>query len=104
MNIQTLVKSIAIAVATAGALVSPAIAAIDAQESIVAVQSESSNWYFTGTARIVSDITNKETWWPVYGYVEADSQSEAMAQAKEAAKAQAATAGRVLSVNVTVRN
>lgn len=65
---------------------------------------QSRSWCFTGTARIISDTTERETWWPVGGLVYADSRAEAMEAAKEAGRADAAVWGRVLSVNISSLN
>ena len=69
-------------------------------DGVRVIQMENQCWYFSGTARIISDITKKETWWSVFGYVNADSRAEALRMAKESGRAQAAIAGRVLSVNI----
>ena len=54
----------------------------------------------TGTARVVSDITGKESTYTVSAVITASSLADARAQAKEALSASAAVYGTVVSVYV----
>jgi len=54
----------------------------------------------TGTARVVSDITGRETTYPVSALITARSLDHARSMAKDALAARAAIHGRVVSVHV----
>jgi len=61
-------------------------------------------YIWTGEARVISDITHKETWWPGSGAVTAGSRDEAMKMAKEAMMAQGSTGGHVVDAHVSLVN
>lgn len=62
------------------------------------------SYVWSGRARVISDITGKETWWPGSGVVRAGSREQAMEMAVEAMKAHGSIAGRVVDAHVSLLN
>jgi hypothetical protein len=64
---------------------------------------EERNYFWTGSARIMDDITHREDYVRWSGTVRAESRDSAREQAKESMSEYAATWGKILEVHVTVR-
>jgi hypothetical protein len=92
------------AVSTGGAVLSPAAAAMPAGAPRISCEQAEKLYFFTGNARVISDITQRETFWPVSGCVHASSRQEALELARAAAWSQAALAGSVVDVDVHITN